>query len=305
MNIQKLIDSSGRVCGPRIAKLSEKEIVSIEKATDWLSPLSPSLKHRIKALYLNEEEIKLCDHCGDRPSCFSHKSQMLFSRFCSLGCSSSWAQNDKETKQKWLNSREKSMDKFLAAAKKGRESQKRKYGGCGFQRKDIQEKVKESQVSGSYKSYKWKTYGDTIKIQGFEDLFLDKNPHLIKPKSFCPKIKLEGGIYWPDFYDDGKNTLYEIKGIYTLVVGILDNTLISKLKASLDSGYVIELHVFKSRKDPMSWALALSGSLSIDDIESSLASFLTNIVRSYPCVLRQLGQTLYESSSEWLNARTG
>lgn len=303
MNVDHLIDKTGRVKGPKLPHLSDTEVAQIKNATAWLDHLDPPLKQRIKALFLKINDIKKCDYQAcDEPAAFSNEKDQLFSRFCSCQCASSFARTDDAAIQKLKESVPVRIDIMKEAARKGRESQKQKFGGYGFQRSDIQEKAQANQISGPYSWYKWKDY-EAVRVQGFEDLFLDRNKHLIAEKKDCPKIQYGNRTYWPDFYDSNSNTVYEVKSIYTLIKGILDNNLVDKISASLQASYQFELHVFESRASDNSWTLALSRPLSTDDVVSSLESFLTSILDDCPDALRRLGQNLALETLAWLDAQ--
>ena len=305
MKIEKLIDKNGRINGPKLPHLTHKEIEEIESLTIWLNDLNPSLKHRIKAIFLNQNIIKECEFkdCS-KPAAFSNEKDKLFSRFCSCQCASNFARSDETAIQKLKDSVSSRIDIMRQAAKKGRESQIKKFGGYGFQRADIQKKIQANQISGPSNWYKWKDY-DAVRVQGFEDLFLDKNPHLISEKKSCPKIQYLNKTYWPDFYDSKTNTVYEVKSVYTLIRGILDHSLVNKVSASLQAGYKFEIHVFESRSSDNSWILDLSQPLSADDVVSNLESFLTSIFEDCPYVLHRLGSSLAVETLEWLDAQRG
>lgn len=105
--------------------------------------------------------------------------------------------------------------------------------------------------------YLWKEYtlpsGKIIKIQGYENFFLDeylkhnKEHTILTSKKDMPEIWYEEkGIkhrYYPDFFIPSTNTIIEVKSIYTWEKYKTKNIL--KLNAAKNLGFNVELKVYQ------------------------------------------------------------
>ena len=296
-----MIDVTGRVNGPALKYLEKEEIANIHNMTEFLN-INPKiqLKHRILALYLDIKSHPLCkNNCGKLTSIIP-KRLSLFGTFCSDLCASRWAHQDEESINKFKETIDGRLEIMKIAAEKGRNSQQAKYGGYGFQRDDIQIKIKDQ---NKYCGYIWKDWNGH-KVQGYEDQFLNDyfTSELVLDKRDIPKFN--NPTYWPDFYNPSTNTLYEIKSVYTLSIGILNSKLIPKIHNACSQGYSLELVLYNKIKEAyQSWTLRLTAYVTIADIESNLKNFLTNIYHENPYVLHRTGRKISHPILEWLGVQ--
>ena len=299
----KIFDVNGRINGPALPFLKEWEKDLIIKQTSFLN-INPkiALKHRILALKLKISTHPFCkNNCGSL-TCLNPSKDKLFGIFCSDRCASQWAKYDINSRQKLKDSVPARLDVMKKAAAKGRKNQKDLYGGFGFQRNEIQNKIQDERHLHT-NGYNWKVWNG-YKVQGYEHLFLNEHykTNIVIEKSKIPKFK--NPTYWPDLFDEDTQMLYEVKSIFTLVHGLLFDNLIQKLSSAVKS-YDLELHLyFYKNKEPKSLVLFLKKHTMIGDIVSSLKNFLTNIYQSNPCVLHRLGKKYYQHLMEWLGVQT-
>jgi hypothetical protein len=300
----KLMDKTGRVNGPALKYLKDWELELIHEKTKFLD-INPKiqLKHRILAIHLNITNHPLCKYCNTAPTSIIPKRKSLFGTFCSDICASNWSRSDISSIEKYKETIPIRLLSMREAGKRGRDAQTNTNGGFGFQRKDIQEKIKSMNICRD--PYFWKDWNG-YKVQGYENLFLDDRftENLVIHKRHVPKF--DNPTYWPDFYDPTKNILYEIKSAYTLSIGILQSNLIPRLVVASSNGYIIELHLYhKTITDYKSYILTLIPYTNTDEVVSSLKNFLTTIYQDDPYVLHRLGQPLRLQILEWLDAQTG
>lgn len=301
----RVFDKKGRVNGPRLPHLSKDVIDIIYDATSYLNDVAGiKFKHRIKAIKLGFPPISYCPICGKLSALYDDSNHTIFRRFCSDDCALVFTRTDPETIRKFLESKstKESREKSAEGARKGRQSQINKFGAAGFARPDVQEKAQlnnQTVRNGLRSKYK-SCYVNDIEfiVQGFEPIFLENNKSnfdltlLSSSRKDVPKIIYDEKRYYPDFFYSPNNTVYEIKSIYTFVKDY--ETIIKKVKATLDHGFNIQLCLIRKSKEE--YDLLLHTEIDYD-IEAILLDFLKTYYHKHPNDCANLGQFL----SEWLD----
>jgi hypothetical protein len=132
----------------------------------------------------------------------------------------------------------------------------RKYGVAhAMQNSEIAER--SSRHSIKYKDYHYPS-GNTIRIQGYEDMAIDKllecfhESEILTKRTDMPEVWYvdDNGQYhryYPDIYIPSMNLIIEVKSVYTYAQNV--RVYHKKRKACLYLGYEFESYIFKNRKD--------------------------------------------------------
>ena len=127
-----------------------------------------------------------------------------------------------------------------------------KYGGHPNQNRDVQ--VKSEFKGCHYKDYKFPS-GNTIKVQGYENLAIDtlltqfNEQQIIVGKANVPVIEYhineKRHVYFPDIYIPDENKIIEVKSEWSLQY---PTHVEEKAQATVSEGYIYEIWVYNGNK---------------------------------------------------------